>query len=63
MKVSALLGERFKEAPSDCVIESQALMVRGGYIKSVGTGVFSLFAPAKRITKKIENIMREEWTL
>ncbi len=60
MKVSALLGERFKEAPSDCVIESQALMVRGGYIKSVGTGVFSLFAPAKRITKKIENIMREE---
>ncbi len=60
MKVSALLGERFKEAPSDCVIESQALMVRGGYIKSVGTGVFSLFMPAKRITKKIENIMREE---
>ncbi len=60
MKVSALLGERFKEAPSDCVIESQALMVRGGYIKSVGTGVFSLYTPAKRITKKIENIMREE---
>lgn len=60
MKVSALLGERFKKAPSDCVVESQALMVRGGYIKSVGTGVFSLFTPAKRITKKIENIMREE---
>lgn len=60
MKVSALLGERFKEAPSDCIIESQALMVRGGYIKSVGTGVFSLYTPAKRITKKIENIMREE---
>lgn len=60
MKVSALLGERFKKAPSDCIVESQALMVRGGYIKSVGTGVFSLFTPAKRITKKIENIMREE---
>ncbi len=60
MKVSTLLGERFKKAPSDCIVESQALMVRGGYMKSVGTGVFSLFMPAKRITRKIENIMREE---
>lgn len=35
-------------------------MVRGGYIKSVGTGLFSFFMPAKRIAKKIENIIREE---
>ena len=60
MKVANLLGERFKKAPSDCIVESQSLMVRGGYMKSVGTGIFSLFTPAKRITKKIENIMREE---
>ena len=60
MKVQALLGERFKKAPADCIIESQALMVRGGYIKSVGTGIFSFYTPAKRITRKIENILREE---
>lgn len=60
MKITTLLGERFKKAPSDCIVESQALMVRGGYIKSVGTGIFSLFTPAKRIAKKIENILREE---
>lgn len=60
MKVSALLGERFKKAPADCTIDSQALMVRGAYIKSVGTGVFSFFMPGKRISKKIENILREE---
>ena len=36
MKVATLLGERFKKAPADCVFDSQALMVRGGYIKSVG---------------------------
>ena len=52
MKVSTLLGERFKKAPADCVVDSQALMVRGGYIKSVGTGLFSFFMPAKRIAKK-----------
>ena len=60
MKISSLLGERFKTAPADCVIESQALMVRGGYMKSVGTGLFSFYMPAKRIAKKIENIIREE---
>jgi len=60
MKVSTLLGERFKKAPADCVFDSQALMVRGGYIKSVGTGLFSFFMPTQRIAKKIENIIREE---
>lgn len=60
MKITTLLGERFKKAPSDCVIESQALMVRGGYIKSVGTGIFSFFTPTKRIARKIEAILREE---
>lgn len=60
MKVNSLLGERFKTAPADCTIESQALMVRGGYMKSVGTGLFSLYMPGKRIAKKIENIIREE---
>ncbi|MBO5981177.1 MAG: proline--tRNA ligase [Clostridia bacterium] len=60
MKVSVLLGERYKNAPADCIVESQALMVRGGYIKQVGSGIYSLFTPAKRIVNKIENIIREE---
>ncbi|MBQ8497641.1 MAG: proline--tRNA ligase [Clostridia bacterium] len=60
MKVSKMLGERFKEAPKDCVIESHALMMRGGYMKYVGNGIYSLFTPTKRITSKIERIIREE---
>lgn len=60
MKVSKLLGERFKNAPSDCLIESHKLMVRGGYMKYMANGIYSLFMPTKRITKKIENIIREE---
>ena len=50
MKVRNLVGERFKERPSDCVVDSHALMIRGGYIKSVANGIFSLYTPAKRIT-------------
>lgn len=60
MKVSKLLGERFKEAPSDCAIQSHKLMVRGGYMKYVSNGIYSLFTPAKRSCKKIEAIIREE---
>ena len=35
-------------------------MMRGGYIKPVGNGIYTLFPVTKRITNKIERIMREE---
>ncbi|PYG90199.1 prolyl-tRNA synthetase [Ruminiclostridium sufflavum DSM 19573] len=60
MKVKNLIGERFKERPADCVTDSHAFMVRGGYIKNVSNGVYSLYTPANRIKRKIENIIREE---
>jgi prolyl-tRNA synthetase len=60
MKLSKLVGLRFKERPGDCVIDSHAFSVRGGYIKYVSNGIYSLYPPMKRITAKIENIIREE---
>ncbi|NLL39934.1 MAG: proline--tRNA ligase [Clostridiales bacterium] len=60
MKLEKMVGERFKEKPSDCVVESHSLMVRGGYMKFVASGIFSQFPPLKRICRKIEQIIREE---
>lgn len=60
MKLDKLVGERFKEKPSDCVVESHALMMRGGYMKDVAKGIYSQFTPLKRICQKIEAIIREE---
>ena len=60
MKLEKLVGERFKERPSDCTVDSHALMVRGGYMKYVANGIFSSYTPLKRITRKIEQILREE---
>ena len=60
MKLKNLVGQRFKERPADCVIDSHALMVRGGYMKAVGNGIFSEFPALNRVTRKIENIIREE---
>ena len=50
MKLERLVGERFKEKPADCTVESHALMVRGGYMKYVANGIFSSFMPLKRVT-------------
>lgn len=60
MKLKNLISKRYKETPADCQIVSQALMMRGGYIKPVGNGIFTLFPVTKRITSKIERILREE---
>ena len=60
MKLRNLVGDRFKERPSDCVVDSHALTIRGGYAKNVANGIFSLYPPMKRITKKIEQIIRDE---
>ena len=60
MKVSKLVGVRFKERPADCVIDSHAFSVRGGYVKQVSNGIFSLYSPMKKVTQNIERIIREE---
>ena len=60
MKVSALIGERFRETPSECVIDSHIFMLRGGYMKYVASGIYSQLTPLKRICQKVEKIVREE---
>lgn len=60
MRLVNLVGDRFKERPSDCIVDSHALMIKGGYMKHVANGIFSSNPPLKRVTTKIENIIREE---
>ena len=60
MKMSSMLGSRFKETPADCQLDSHKLMIRGGYMKQMTTGIYSLYMPGKRIMKKIEAIIRDE---
>ena len=59
MKVRNLLSKTVETvAQSDC--ESQKIMIKGSYMKQMSSGIYSLFAPTKRITKKVENIIRDE---
>ena len=54
MKLEKLVGERFKERPADCVIDSHAIMVKGGYIKYMANGIYSSYLPLRRIVRKID---------
>ncbi len=60
MLMSKLLGERFKEKPSEATSTSHVFLLRGGYVRQVTNGIYTLLPPAKRIAAKIENIIREE---
>ena len=60
MKISKLVGKRVKEIPANASLKSHILLVRAGYIKQVGTGIFSLMPPAQRVSLKIQQIIREE---
>ena len=60
MLLSKLVGERTKTSPADATAASHILLIRAGFIKLVANGIWTLAMPAKRITKKIENIIREE---
>lgn len=60
MKLKNLVSQRFKERPADCLIDSHALMLRGGFMKYVGNGIYSELPALRRMTAKIETIIREE---
>lgn len=58
--MSKLLGERYKEKPGDASIASHIYLLRGGYIRQVSNGIYSMLLPAKKVSMKIEEIIREE---
>ena len=60
MKLSKLIGNRIKETPKDAQSASHIFLIRGGYIRPLSAGIYTLLPLAKRIISKIENIIRDE---
>lgn len=60
MRMSKLVGRRIKEDPKDALTVSHKFLIRGGYVRPVSAGIYSLLPVGKRIVDKIENIIREE---
>ena len=60
MKFSKMFGQTLRDAPADAEVASHKLLVRAGFIRQLGAGVYSTLPMAKRSIDKLENIMREE---
>jgi prolyl-tRNA synthetase len=49
-----------KEAPTDAQVASHKLLVRAGFIRQLGAGIYDYLPLARRSLAKIERIVREE---
>ncbi|HEY6041529.1 MAG TPA: proline--tRNA ligase, partial [Anaerolineae bacterium] len=60
MRMSQLFSQTLRNAPSEAEVVSHQLLVRAGFIRQLGAGIYSYLPLAKRALTKIENIMRSE---
>jgi prolyl-tRNA synthetase len=60
MRMSRLFSTTRREAPAESEITSHQLLLRAGFIRQLGAGIFSYLPLARRAMTKIENIMRAE---
>jgi prolyl-tRNA synthetase len=57
---SELFIPTLREAPADAEVASHKLLVRAGYIRQLGAGIYSFLFLGNRATQKIMGIIREE---
>ncbi len=60
MKASQFFISTLKEAPADAEVASQRLMLRGGFIKRLSSGIYTYMPMGLRVIRKVERIVREE---
>jgi prolyl-tRNA synthetase len=60
MKASATFISTLKEAPSDAEVASHQLMMRAGFIKRLGAGIYNYMPLGLRVIRKVEAIIRDE---
>ncbi len=60
MLQSKLISDTKKEWPNEATLKSHGLLLKGGYIKQMASGIFTLMPLGKKVAAKIENIIREE---
>ncbi|MGD2180075.1 proline--tRNA ligase [Lusitaniella coriacea] len=60
MRLSQMLFVTFKESPAEAVIPSHQLLLRAGYIRRIGSGIYSYLPLMWRVLQKVSQIVREE---
>ncbi|MDF0554758.1 proline--tRNA ligase [Kamptonema sp. UHCC 0994] len=60
MRISQMLFATLREEPAEAEIPSHKLLLRAGYIRRIGSGVYAYLPLMWRVLKKISQIVREE---
>jgi len=60
MRLSRLFFITLRDDPADVEMASARLLLRAGYLRQLGTGIFSLLPLGFRVQQRIEQVIREE---
>ena len=59
MRLSKLFFTSLRDNPADAEMASHRLLVRAGYIRQLGAGIYSLLPLGFRVSQRIEQVIRE----
>ena len=60
MRLSNMFFKTFREDPANAEINSHKLLVRAGFIRQMGNGIFSYLPMGLKVLEKIKNVIRYE---
>jgi prolyl-tRNA synthetase len=60
MRLSRLFFATLRDDPNDAEMPSHRLLVRAGYVRQLGSGIYSLLPLGFRVAKRVEQVIREE---
>ncbi len=60
MRLSHLFFATLRDDPADVEMPSARLLIRAGYVRQLGSGLYSLLPLGFRVTKRVEQVIREE---
>jgi prolyl-tRNA synthetase len=60
MRLSRLFFTTLREDPADAEMVSHRLLVRAGYVRQLGSGIYTLLPLGFRVTQRVEQVIREE---
>ena len=60
MRLSQLFFSTLRDDPADAEMPSHRLLLRAGYMRQLGSGIYSLLPLGFRVNKRVEQVIREE---
>src|SRR4029078_8194704 len=60
MRLSHLFFTTLRDDPADAEMPSHRLLLRAGYVRPLGSGIYSLLPLGYRVKQRVEQVIREE---